>query len=256
MEHVRQEAWDRSGRSRQWIDYPTMFIAVAWCGMMLLWPEMPVTDAAAVPRTRALVAARTVSGAAIPLFRRPDLIARPSEASFAPSFGVDAADRALDFDRRDLTRTTLLQREWTQDRTAEVLGGVALAAEAVRAVSRARPPVRHALWAPGSPLRPTPLVSVAASDGLGDVDLSWSSADTDALFRVDHAWEVELSVTIADDGMPGELFLEKRSGDPPLDRALIRALSRPETWKQASGGRGTLLVSFSPIVAKGMHDED
>ena len=132
---------------------------------------------------------------------------------------------------------------------------MALAAEAVREVSHVPVPrfgapreVSGVAW---------PSVTVQKSEVFGDGALAWSAEDEGRLFSVDHAWEVELSLVISDDGRPSEVFLEKRSGFPEVDRGLLASLARRELWVGVQVGRGTMVISYSPKKAEsGALNED
>lgn len=244
----------RGGWIRQRIDYPTIFIGFSGFALWMLWPELPAVDSDRIPRRRALVVARQGSKAVGEWYKRPDLIAFPSLVSFAPMSAGDEATVGVAYHSDGASR--LLER--IDDTGGEVAApsAVALAAEAAREISSARAPYLRERWS-GLPMPPAAPVHVVTSAGLGHVAPQWSEADKAVLFTMGRAWEVELSLTIADDGQPERVFLEKGCGDAAIDRAVMRTLSRPDVWKGATGGSGTVLVSYSPPrAANGDRHED
>ncbi len=246
-------AWTHDGLLRRWVDYPTLRIVAGWIGLLLLWPDMPVTDANVVPYEGGLVVASGGLAEADGLYKRPDLIAFPSSSSFAPlDEGEDSGAIDLLLDGR---RVHMLEREKGSASRDVSASGVALAAEAIREIGVAEVLVERGVGSGGTPGE-TPPVTVACSGGLSGAGISWSEADAAKLFGVDQAWEVELSVVIADDGRPEEVYIEKQSGGAEIDALIVRALLRPNTWSRATAGRGTVLVSFSPSVTNGERNED
>ncbi len=99
-------------------------------------------------------------------------------------------------------------------------------------------------------------VTVVLQGNLRDASIQWTNDDIDKLFYSDNAWEVELSVVMNDDSQPEEIFIEKQNGAAEIAGYLVRVLRRPDRWVKAARGRGKVLVSFSPVVINGEHDED
>ena len=243
----------RGGWVRQWIDYPTIFIAFSGVALWSLWPELPVTDTDRVPRRQALVVARGRTANPSDWHKRPDLIAFPSIVSFAPMAGGDDATTGVEYHSEG--QVHLLERNDGEAGAVAAPSVVALAAEAAREISRARTPRLHEPRAE-RPKRAEASVTVNVSAGLGRVAPRWSATDEAVLFTLGRAWEVELSLTIADDGRPESVFVERGCGDSAIDRAVMRTLSRPDVWEGATEGSGTVLVSFAPRTANGEENED
>jgi len=235
------------------VDYPTLLISVAAIGLWTLWPELPAVDSDRIPHRRALVVAREGSVAAGDWHKRPDLIAFPSLASFAPITSGDDATVGVAY--RSDGESRLLDRAGQDREAVAAPTPVALAAEAAREISSTRAPYLRDPWR-GAHTTPRNPVTVDVSAGLKGVTPQWSEADRAVLFTLGRAWEVEFSLTIDDDGRPDRVFLERGCGDAAIDRAVMRTLSRPDVWKAAPGGSGTVLVSFSPPAANGDKDED
>ena len=237
-----------------WVGYPTLCIAFAWVGLWALWPELPVVDSARIPRRIGLLVARDGSVSMRDWHKRPDLIALPSPVSFAPL--VADADEATGVEYDVEGPSHLLARPDNGESMSPRGNVVALAAEAAREISSARAPSLHGPWR-GPTGDPRSSVAVVVSAGLGGVEPQWRKTDEAVLFTMGRAWEVELSLTITDDGRPENVFLEESCGDAAIDRAVIRTLSRPDVWRGAkASGRGTVLVSYSPRAAVGDSDED
>jgi hypothetical protein len=244
----------RGGWVRQWIDYPTIFIAFSGVALWSLWPKLPVTDTDRIPRRQALVVARDRTADPGDWHKRPDLIAFPSLVSFAPMAGGDDAATGVEYHSEG--QVHLLERSRGADGTVAAPSVVALAAEAAREISSARTPRLHAPRGAKRSKRSEAPVTVNVSAGLGRVVPRWSATDEAVLFTLGRAWEVELSLTIADDGRPESVFVERGCGDSAIDRAVMRTLSRPDVWKGATEGSGTVLVSFAPRTANGEENEN
>ncbi len=238
----------RRNVARGWIDYSTLCIAFAWIGLWLLWPTPPVVDSERIPRRRSLVVARDAAIGLSEGYRRPDLIALPSLVSFSPM--VDDGNGAAGVLYSGGGPSRLLARSSEVDSAMGSPSAVALAAEAAREISRARVPRLHGPWR-GWECEPSSPVAVTVSAGLGRATPRWSATDEAVLFTLGRAWEVELSLTITDDGRPEHVFLERGSGDAAIDRAVLRTLLRPDVWEGATAGSGTVLVSFAPRTANG-----
>lgn len=249
--------WRRSrfGVWQQWVDAPTILIAVSWVALWMLWPTLPESDAGTASGRLGMVCAR--EGALPPLerYKRPDLIAFSSPLSFVPHARTRSPVPALTHARE--ARAHMLPRvETAEVRQISQPDAVALGAEAVRCV---RPPNLPALKpgaGAGGVARVTPMVAVEVSAGLGANRPVWSSGDRTQLFSGSRPWEVELSLTLDEAGHPGRVFLEQESGDPEIDRAVVRILSRPDVWRHGTAGRGRVLVSFSPGLSNGGDYED
>ena len=239
-----QAVWKRTGLIHRRIDYATVVVVCGWVGLFILWPEMPQTDSNRVPLIRGALIANGTSLPVSEAYRRPDLIAFPSELSFAAKGVEEALPDGVDLMRQE--GASVLPRERaTATGVDEASGEVALAAEAVREVSRASAPSLYAPWDHAGP-EPLSSIAVEVSRGLGKSVPRWSEADQRELFGVDRVWEVEISLTMTDDGRPVDVFLETSSGDAKIDRAVMMAVVRPGLWQNASPGRGTVLISFSP----------
>jgi hypothetical protein len=235
--------WARKGWFRRWADYSTLLMACCWGGLFLLWPEMPQTDMELVPHLPGIVVAHDLGIPVSDIHRRPDLIAFSSDISFSASEEDARLPVGVVYDREGGTRILMRERRSRGDVVLE--GAVALAAEAVRDVGGVESPLRELRRNVTADVA-SPTVSVDVSTGLGGAVLAWSEGARQKLFAVESAWEVELSLSITDDGRPVDVFLEASSGSDAIDRAVVMAVSRPDAWRQASRGHGTVLISFSP----------
>lgn len=182
------------------------------------------------------------------LYRRPDLIAFSSPVSFVPAYvEVDPAETLL-YPLSALPHN--MTREHVLDDADSDSTGVALAAEAIGEVGDVSVPLRKGHPKQIQLLSKDPF-TVVVSEALGIRRLSWSEEDLHRLFQGELTWEVEISLTITDDGSPEFIFMESGSGDARLDRDIIHVLSRPELWGGAKVGRGLVLISYSPLSLNG-----
>jgi hypothetical protein len=182
------------------------------------------------------------------LYRRPDLIAFSSPVSFVPAYvEVDPAETLL---YPLSARPHNMTREHVLDDADSDSTGVALAAEAIGEVGDVPVPLRKGHPKQIQLLSKDPF-TVVVSEALGIRRLSWSEEDLHRLFQGERTWEVEISLTITDDGRPEFIFMESGSGDARLDRDIIHVLSRPELWGGAKVGRGLVLISYSPLSLNG-----
>ncbi|MBT3191186.1 MAG: energy transducer TonB [Verrucomicrobia bacterium] len=253
MRSATEITWARTGWLHRWVDYATLLIACCWVALLMLWPDMPQTDAAVVPRRLGIVVAQDAGLPSSQTYRRPDLFAFSSDRSFVSAGEGEALSVGVDYARTGGAH--VLPRPRHDDGVRKPSSMVAMAAEAIREVGGHRSPALYAPWDLPARVASSP-VSVSVSAGLGDATLVWSEADQLQFFGVEHAWEVELSLSITEDGQPVSVFLETSCGDAAMDRAIVAAVSRPDHWRDLSPGHGTVLISFSPNARNGVLDED
>jgi hypothetical protein len=152
----------------------------------------------------------------------------------------------------------LLERKPSPTEDKSDADKVALAAEAIRDISKVDLSNKFRL----SRIKFVPecgksniVVNISGSIGSNAV-IEWSKSDLNDLFSGKRSWEVELTLKIGADGMPGELFLERACGQSAIDRAVVRILMRPDVWRNAGVGNGSVLISFSPEILNGAVDEN
>jgi hypothetical protein len=229
---------------RRLVDFSAILIACLWGGLFLLmWPRVRQENSPHY-QYKSMIVADNRKLPACELYRRPDIIALPSAVSFEPLAEENDYIAVLP-EERDRSFAALERRDIECCQPA-AMPAVALAAEAVTHIRGVdtfdyQPPVDL------QPRGSTAPVFVSVSKKIGNgVEIKWSKSDYDKLFRGRLPWEAEVSLIIADDGWPQDVFLERPSGNAIVDRELVRTLSRPDVWQGASAGFGSVLVSFSP----------
>jgi len=247
MNNPEKGGWQRKGWLNSRVDFLSVIIACLWGGLTLLvWPHMRPKDEGVTGRYKSMVIADERVLSENDLYRRPDLIALPSDISFTP--GSEAESTVMVFSDHFGHRINLLERrafEYSDTAESET---VALAAEAVRDISSAdifaKPAVIKREPPEGGGERN---IFVGVSGNIGsDVIPVWSESDQDAVFKGKSSWEVEVSLIISDDRTPEYVFLERSSGQRTIDSEIVRILSRPDVWKNVMPGYGSLLISYSP----------
>jgi hypothetical protein len=247
MQNMSDRNRYRRGIFRRWVDYPTLLIASGWVGLLCLFPDMPITDSDSMPHLRGGVVVMDGSSP-VELYRRPDLIAFSSPVSFITDYAEMDPAEALLYPREAQSHN--LPREHGSGTYSSDSSGVALAAEAIRDIGQTLVPFllnpsERDVFTKRSP------IAVAVSLGLGINTLAWTERDVEKLFQGDRTWEVEISLTITDDGRPEYIFIERGSRDVRLDQDIVQVLSRPDVWTGARPGRGAVLISFSPVNLNG-----
>jgi hypothetical protein len=248
MNNQEKNMWQRKGLLNRWVDFPSVIIACLWGGLIVLFWSHVVSheEEVNVRRYKSMVIADERVLSEKDVYRRPDLIALPSDISFAPDSEDESA--VIDFSDDSGQRGGLPERRDAECRSVSESDNVALAAEAVRDISSADVLPKPTVVIPGEVAGHDKLnVFVGVSGDIGrDVMPVWSESDRDLLFRGKSGWEVEVSLKISDDGKPEYVFLEKASGQGKIDSEIVRILSRQNVWEKVVPGEGNLLISYSP----------
>ncbi len=243
----KSAAWLREKRFKRWIDLPSLFIACCWVGMLLLWPETKLHQEERIPQYKSMVVAHDINYSDENMYHRPDLIALPSNVSFAPD-GDDKND-VMPLKKKKLQTSMLYKRQVNEVAVDDKPEDVAMAAEAIRDVGRSLRfgMGRREMAAGGAGANNGKGVLVCVSGNIGDdAVLAWTESDYLALFGGDRAWDIELSLRIEKNGLPSAIFLEKPSGDSSVDSGVVHALSRADLWQNVMPGYGAVLISYSP----------
>ncbi|MBN1557939.1 MAG: hypothetical protein JW951_07315 [Lentisphaerae bacterium] len=224
------------------IGFSEMLLILAWIGVWALWPawRIPVARERGLPPPRVLFTQRPSDGNGT--YRRPDLIARsprvgqwlvPDDDVFPGALPETAHDRNL-----------MLQRD---PPLPPVLPAEALDAAPGGVFSPAKTytPRFPDGGAPAPPGAEQPRLHVAYSPALAAASFALPEEARERLQGMrDAPWYVEASVTVNDAGRVDDVFIERGSESPAVNRAVTAALYSGPVTPGGQPCRGRVLVSF------------
>lgn len=238
---VTERPWMRRTGFAGIVDGGTGAVLLLWSLMLFLLPSRPRGDDHAGPAAPVcMITAWPVPLADLPFALRPDLVAIPSAVSFGAGdtepdslYGVPPFLHPVEVLLPALTTGSAedVARFWPA-RTR---------AAAAQVTSRARiPDMRFSSPSGTIPVSPDGPV-VLYSAGLGETRMN--AKVLNGLGSPDGGRRMEAEFWLAFDpaGRPVDVFLEKSSGDPAVDRELVRRMWNPANWTRAAG-KGSVLI--------------
>ncbi len=242
---ICRQSW-RVGRG---IDFATCMVTLLWVGIWFFVPRRPVTDDTLPPPPESIVKAWPMPLAAVPLYMRPDLVTLPSAASFGADVVMeDTLAGVPSYSRR--THRPLALPPSIPDARREEDRMAMLRTEAMRGIRR------MSISAAKMPAGISGMFKLHRSG----IDVILSSAFGDSTFVYEETlfgklptgrrgWEAELWIQFDGSGRPEQIFLERSTGDPEVDRDLVRILWHPGMWQHARGA-GRVSVRYIPKTGK------
>ncbi len=227
------------------VDGGTAAVIVLWAGLWVPLISRPKLEARAMirpPSPDCMIVAWREPLEELPLALRPDLVALPSPVSFgAYGSAIDSLYGVPSIPHHPAFSGYLLEPVMKDDLASVASLESTVAEEGAHAVGRLRFPDMHyaglEVKKSVTPIRQT----VIYSDGLGGTRLKPDAFE--GLAGMDEGRRVEIELTIAfdDKGIPESVFLERGSGNPDVDRELVRRSWNPANWLHPKG-RGTVRI--------------
>ncbi len=224
------------------VDGGTMAVLLLWGLLWWVLPVRPAADEDVVrpPSPMSMIVAWPEPLERLPLALRPDLVTLPSAVSFG-AYGpvADVLYGVAPFQHR-------MAVPLPPPVLASAAGGdtdhqADIQAEAARAIGRSRMPALLLSPPAGTiPVSPAGQM-VIYSEGLGRTRLNDGVLKGIGGLEGGRRSEAELWVDFDEGGRPSSVFLEKGTGNPVVDRELVRQLWNPASWTGASG-QGTIRI--------------
>lgn len=224
------------------IGYPTVLLAIAWFGIWLLWPQVtaPRQPKLRLPKPR--IGFTRLQSEDVIAYKRPTLFARSADGDFAAFTDQDPAIASFVRVHRP---TQPVYLEFPAIRHAQEDGTAAFILE---------PPAQPALrrWYPDLQ-QPAPpkareaswklLVEPASS--LKECGFRIPDAMAERLAALGKAFALVARVAINASGRVEEVFLEDRTDDLEINRAVLGALERGMVSSVGRPCRGRIVVSLN-----------
>lgn len=231
------------GKVRSWVDLGTVAVMTLWGGVLFLLPSFPEeADVRYPPVPSTMIATYAMSLESLPLSLRPDLVAMPSEVSFEP---IETEKQPLSSVPLFISRAMPSAMPMQED--DDVIDGQAGSERILDlAASKAgQTDLPHPQW---SSLSQALSLSEENWEAYIERSLETTRLAHDAVRSLSETnsrrmKEVEVWVSFDKKGRPTQVFLERGTENPDLDRELVRMLWNPNSWSQAKG-HGRIIFHF------------
>jgi hypothetical protein len=212
---------------------PSVFIAVGWVALWLLWPFQLTAERRGRPAVPPAVGFVGDAKAA-PWYVEPDWFASPSR----PGFGMPDVTTAVDSTTPDPSKK-IEPRFYARTMSVDEPGVVEPVASETNREYRLRAERRRVFTVPGE----TPAVVAVMSPALVACGYVLPVFDDERLTGHGKPWQVVARVELAEDGATESVMVEMGCDDPVINATIARCLHRAKADRPAGRCSGRVTVS-------------